>query len=55
MEANDRAINSGMNMSKTFKLIKEVKRETKTNTCFVLMTYLNPVIVYGIKKFIKQL
>ena len=35
MEANDRAINSGMNMKKTFKLIKEVKRETKTNTCFV--------------------
>lgn len=54
MEANDRAINSGMNMSKTFKLIKEVKRETKTNTCFVLMTYLNPVIVYGIKKFINS-
>ena len=54
MEANDRAINSGMNMSKTFKLIKEVKRETKTNTCFVLMTYLNPVIVYGIKKFISS-
>ena len=27
MEANDRAINSGMNMNKTFKLIKEVKRE----------------------------
>ena len=54
MEANDRAINSGMNMSKTFKLIKEVKKETKTNTCFVLMTYLNPVIVYGIKKFISS-
>ena len=54
MEANDRAINSGMNMGKTFKLIKEVKRETKTDTCFVLMTYLNPVIVYGIKKFINS-
>ena len=54
MEANDRAINSGMNMGKTFKLIKEVKRETKTNTCFVLMTYLNPVKIYGIKKFIKN-
>ena len=43
MEANDRAINSGMNIKKTFKLIKEVKKETNTNTCFVIMTYLNPV------------
>ena len=54
MEANDRAINSGMNMNKTFKLIKEVKRETKTNTCFVIMTYLNPVKIFGVKKFINQ-
>ncbi len=54
MEANDRAIKSGMNMSKTFKLISEVKKETKTDTPFVLMTYLNPIIVYGIKKFIKS-
>ncbi len=54
MEANDRAINSGMNMNKTFKLIKEVKRETNTNTCFVIMTYLNPVKIFGIKKFINQ-
>ena len=54
MEANDRAINSGMNMKKTFKLIKEVKRETKTNTCFVIMTYLNPVKIFGVKKFIDQ-
>ena len=54
MEANDRAIKSGMNMNKTFKLIKEVKKETKTDTCFVLMTYLNPVIIYGMKKFIQN-
>ena len=54
MEANDRAINSGMNMKKTFKLIKEVKRETKTNTCFVIMTYLNPVKIFGLKKFVNQ-
>ena len=54
MEANDRAIKSGMNLSKTFKLVKEVIKETKTNTYFVLMTYLNPVIVYGMKKFINN-
>ena len=54
MDANDRAIKSGMNLSKTFKLVKEVIKETKTDTCFVLMTYLNPVVVYGIKKFINN-
>ena len=54
MEANDRAIKSGMNLSKTFKLIREVKNETKSDTCFVLMTYLNPIIVYGIEKFISN-
>ena len=54
MEANDRAIKSGMNLGKTFKLVKEVIKETKTNTCFVLMTYLNPIVVYGIKKFINN-
>ena len=55
MEANDRAINSGMNMNKTFKLIKEAKRETKTSSCFVIMTYLNPVKIFGVKKFINHL
>ena len=54
MEANDRAIKSGMNMTKTFKLIKEVIKETNNDTCFVIMTYLNPIVVYGVKKFIKS-
>ena len=54
MEANDRAIKSGMNLNKTFKLVKEVIMETKTDTCFILMTYLNPIVVYGIKKFINK-
>ena len=54
MEANDRAIKSGMNLDKTFKLVKEVISETKTDTCFILMTYLNPIVVYGIKKFINK-
>ena len=54
MEANARAIKNGMNMNKTFRLIKEVKKETKTDTCFVLMTYLNPIIIYGMKKFIQK-
>ena len=40
---------------KKFKLIKEVKSEIKKNNVpFLIMTYMNPVYVYSIKKFVKK-
>ena len=47
MEANDRAINSGMNMKKTFKLIKEVKisikkkNEISTKFIFIFIYFIH--------------
>ena len=54
MSANDRAIKSGVKTSKIFKLIKEVKSEIKNNVPFLIMTYMNPVYRYSIKKFAKK-
>ena len=49
-----RAIKAGANTEKIFKLIKEVKSEIKNNVPFLIMTYMNPVYVYSIKKFVKK-
>ena len=54
MDANMRAIKAGANTEKIFKLIKEVKSEIKNNVPFLIMTYMNPVYVYSIKKFAKK-
>ena len=54
MDANMRAINSGANTAKIFKLIKEVKSEIKNNIPFLIMGYMNPVYIYSIKKFAKN-
>ena len=51
MDANTRALNSGANTSKIFKLIKEVKSEIKNDIPFIIMGYLNPIYIYSIKKF----
>ena len=54
MDANTRALNSGANTSKIFKLIKEVKSEIKSDIPFIIMGYLNPIYIYSIKKFAKK-
>ena len=54
MDANMRAINSGANTAKIFKLIKEVKSEIKNDIPFIIMGYLNPIYIYSIKKFAKS-
>ena len=54
MDANMRAIKAGANTEKIFKLIKEVKSEIKDNVPFLIMTYMNPVYIYSIKKFAKK-
>ena len=49
-----RAINSGANTAKIFKLIKEVKSEIKNDIPFIIMGYLNSIYIYSIKKFAKS-
>lgn len=45
-----RAINAGINISKTFKIVKGF-REEDNNTPIVLMGYFNPIYQFGLKKF----
>ena len=54
MDANMRAIKSGADTGKIFKLIKEVKSEIQNNIPFLIMGYMNPVYIYSIKKFAKS-
>jgi len=54
MDANMRAIKSGVDTEKIFKLIKEVKSEISNDIPFIIMSYLNPIYVYSIKKFAKS-
>ena len=54
MDANMRAIKSGANTEKIFKLIKEVKSEIRKDIPFIIMGYLNPIYIYSIKKFAKS-
>ena len=54
MNANMRAIKSGADTGKIFKLIKEVKSEIQNNIPFLIMGYMNPVYIYSIKKFAKS-
>ena len=54
MDANRRAIKSGADTGKIFKLIKEVKSEIQNNIPFLIMGYMNPVYIYSIKKFAKS-
>jgi len=49
-----RAIKSGVDTEKIFKLIKEVKSEISNDIPFIIMSYLNPIYVYSIKKFAKS-
>jgi tryptophan synthase alpha chain len=54
MNANMRAIKSGADTGKIFKLIKEVKSEIQNNIPFLIMGYMNPVYIYSIKKFARS-
>ncbi len=45
------ALANGMNVEKTFELCTALRRET--NKPLILMTYINPVLAYGLKNFSK--
>ncbi|MCD7878443.1 MAG: tryptophan synthase subunit alpha [Candidatus Gastranaerophilales bacterium] len=49
--ANIRALNSGTNLDKIFKLVKEIRE--KTSIPLVFLTYINPVFNYGYERFFK--
>ncbi len=50
--ASQRALEKGINLYKIFHLIKKLRR--KTRIPIVLMGYYNPVIKYGLKRFVKD-
>ena len=45
-----RAINSGINLEKTFKIVKSFRQNNK-KTPIILMGYFNPIYQFGLKKF----
>ncbi len=48
-----RALNNGMTLKKSLKLVKEFRNSNNT-TPIVLMGYYNPIYIYGNKKFLKD-
>ena len=48
--SSQRAIKSGINLAKTFKLIENF-RENNGKTPVILMGYFNPIFQFGLKKF----
>jgi len=50
-KADERALASGTTTDQIFDMVKRVR--TKTDIPLALMTYFNPVYVYGIEKFVK--
>lgn len=53
MEADERALKSGVTTDKIFDMVKDIRKEYP-NYPLVFMTYLNPVFVYGYDKFFKK-
>ncbi len=51
-EASQRALKKGANITKIFALIKRIRKQTQIP--LVLMGYFNPVLRYGVNKFIKD-
>lgn len=51
-EANERALKAGTTMNKLFELIEKVRQ--KTQIPIVLLTYMNPVFLYGIESFLNR-
>jgi tryptophan synthase alpha chain len=52
-EAGNKAIANGVNLKVIFSMISEVRE--KTSVPLILMTYLNPIINYGIENFFKDM
>ncbi len=46
-----RALEGGANMKRTLQMVREF-RESNSNTPIVLMGYYNPVMAYGVEKFV---
>ena len=51
-KAGVRALNSGTTVKKIYEMLKSIKKEMVTP--LVLMTYFNPVLKYGIERFIRD-
>ena len=51
-EADQRALFAGTTTDKLFESVKRIR--TKTSVPLAFMTYLNPVFVYGSRRFIKK-
>lgn len=52
-EAGNRAIANGVNLKVIFNMISEIRE--KTLVPLILMTYLNPIINYGIEEFFRDM
>ncbi|MCI0750689.1 MAG: tryptophan synthase subunit alpha [Flammeovirgaceae bacterium] len=52
-QSNKRALENGMNLNLLLKQVHEIRKST--NIPIILMGYLNPVLQYGVGKFIKDL
>ncbi|MEW5800085.1 MAG: tryptophan synthase subunit alpha [Bacteroidota bacterium] len=50
--SSDIAIKNGVNVSKVFELVKEAR--TKTEIPLMLMGYVNPILNYGMEKFLSD-
>ena len=51
-KADERALANGINTDDIFQMVTELR--TEIDTPFVFMTYINPVFVYGIDKFMAR-
>lgn len=52
-EADLRALASGTTTDKIFETVKKIRRNTQVPLAF--MTYINPIFVYGSRKFLKNM
>lgn len=50
--AGERALLAGATTDKIFEMVKRVRQ--KTNVPLAFMTYINPVFVYGVERFVKR-
>jgi tryptophan synthase alpha chain len=51
--SSQEALNNGINLSNTFKYVKEIRKNT--DKPIILMGYANPVLSYGITKFADEI
>ena len=51
--SSQRAIKSGSNLTNTFKLVKDFRRNER-KTPIILMGYFNPIFQYGLERFFKD-